>query len=171
MPEYYLPCECGAQTVVSPAQAGQSVHCRCGITLQVPTMRGLRELEAASDSAAAIPRPETQWDDRHRVAFLLVLGAVTCLLVAAYLWFSMPQIQGQPTAEDFAAAVNMFTAEQRIAVSKEVVQGLDTLPIPPHPELKIRQMMLWGIGIILVLAVAAAASAAVVATSRPTLRK
>jgi hypothetical protein len=171
MPEYFLPCECGAQTVVSPAQAGQTVHCRCGITLQVPTMRGLRELEAASDSAAAIPRPEPQWDDRHRVAFLLALGAVTCLLVAAYLWFSLPQIERQPTAEDFAVAVDSYSTAELLMISKEAVQGLDSLPIASHPEVKIRQMMLWGIGIVLVLAVAAAASAAVVATSRPTPRK
>jgi hypothetical protein len=171
MPEYFLPCECGAQTVVSPAQAGQSVHCRCGITLQVPTMRGLRELEAASDSAAAIPRPEPQWDDRHRVAFLLALGAVTCLFVAAYLWFSLPQIQGQPTEVDFVVAVDSLAMPQLLALSKEAAQGLDTLAIPPHPEVKIRQMMLWGMGIVLVLALAAAASAAVVATSRPAPRK
>jgi hypothetical protein len=133
-------------------------------------MRNLRELAAASDSAASIPRPKAQWDDRHRVAFLLGLGAVTCLIVAAYLWLSMPPLLVQPSDQDFAAAVDSFSAAERLAISKETVRGLQSVLGPPQPEVKIRQMMLWGIGIVLVLSLAATASAVVVAISRPIVR-
>lgn len=134
-------------------------------------MRGLRELEAASDSAASIPRPNAQWDDRHRVAFLLGLGAITCLIVAAYLWFSMPPLLVQPRDEDFAAAVDSYSAAERLAISKEAEQGLESARVPLQPETKIREMMLWGVGIVLVLSLAATASAFVVATSRPIAKK
>jgi hypothetical protein len=141
------------------------------MTLQVPTMRGLRDLEAASDSAASMPRPAAQWDDRHRVAFLLGVGAVTCLLVAAYLGFRLPPVLVQPSDQDFAAAVDSYSAQDRLKISKDAMSGLQGTPMPPQPEVKIRQMMLWGIGIVLVLSLAAAASAVVVATSRPIGRK
>lgn len=37
--KYLLPCLCGQQIPIEPRQAGETVACRCGISLQAPTMR------------------------------------------------------------------------------------------------------------------------------------
>src|SRR5678815_2344165 len=52
MSHYLLPCACGQQISVSAAQAGESLRCSCGAMVEVPTMRGLRELERVETSQA-----------------------------------------------------------------------------------------------------------------------
>ena len=49
---YLLPCECGRSTPVSPSQAGGTVACECGQTLDVPRLGELRSLPTKSESAA-----------------------------------------------------------------------------------------------------------------------
>ena len=51
--QYLLPCECGAKTPVSTAQAGTEVPCECGRTLPVPTLLALKQLETAEVEAGA----------------------------------------------------------------------------------------------------------------------
>jgi hypothetical protein len=42
---YLLPCSCGEKTQVDASESGRTVHCRCGASLVVPTLRGLARLE------------------------------------------------------------------------------------------------------------------------------
>jgi hypothetical protein len=56
--EYLLTCQCGAQHVVSNAQAGESISCSCGEQLEIPTLRGLKQLPVH-----APVDPETGEDD------------------------------------------------------------------------------------------------------------
>ena len=52
--ERLLTCACGEKISVSRAQAGQQVSCRsCGVTIQVPTLRGLSELPVAQDAVSS----------------------------------------------------------------------------------------------------------------------
>lgn len=166
MPEYLLPCSCGEQTVVSTAQAGETIRCACGAELQVPTMRGLRELEPLERSSATSGRAVT-WDDQHRVAFLLALGALTCLGVAIYLWASLPVPLVQPTSDDFNVAIDSASTDELFMIHRELVNDRLGNPTSTDTERKTREMMLWGIGIVLALGVAAASCSAVVLFNRP----
>jgi len=90
--KYLLPCPCGRQIPVLASQAGQQLQCECGASLEVPSMRGLAELEPvgpspdAGSSAAASPDAMAPkrvqrtsrgrgpvWGTRQR---LLLIGAV-----------------------------------------------------------------------------------------------
>ncbi len=170
MPEYLLPCECGEHTIVSTAQAGETVRCVCGNELQVPTMRGLQELEPLERATAGDAKAES-WDDRHRVAFLLVLGALTCVGVAIYLWASLPAQIVQPTNEEFNVAVDAAAPGELMLIHKEAATGRLGNRNDLHAVLKIRQMMLWGMGIVLALGVAALGCAGIVLFNRPRARR
>ena len=118
-----------------------------------------RAASRAATSAAARTR---SWDDRHRVGFLLALGAITCLLVAGYLWASLPVPTVQPSDQDFSNLVEESSARDLFFMHNEARHGLDRT-IPADAEVvRIRQMMSWGIGIVLTMALAASASACIV---------
>lgn len=50
--QYLLSCPCGKQTPVASSQAGETVRCKCGELLEVPTLRGLRQLPVAEEPGA-----------------------------------------------------------------------------------------------------------------------
>lgn len=160
MPDYLLPCECGREVVVSRAQAGGTALCECGAKLSVPTLRGLAELRQAPVAGGA--RTRRSWDDRHRVGFLLALGAITCLFVAGYLWASLPQPVEQPSEGDFAQFVQESSARELFFMHHEALHGLDRTTPADAEVMRIRQIMSWGIGIVLTMALAASASACIV---------
>jgi hypothetical protein len=53
--EYFVPCECGEGVPVTEGAAGSRVTCACGRTVNVPS---LRELRNASDEPEERPSPE-----------------------------------------------------------------------------------------------------------------
>jgi len=163
MPDYLLPCKCGTKTPVSTARAGEVIRCACGAELQVPSMRGLRELEPADPTA----RTPFAWNDRHRVAFLLIMGAVACTAVAGYLWLTLPVIDPIPTAADFHQAVEGAEPAELLSVHHMMMEGLHYPVSTDTPEAKTRQMMLWGIAIVSILAVALLGSAWITVFNRP----
>ena len=59
MAKYLLPCSCGRKMPVEPRQAGQSVDCACGESLEIPTMLAMSALEPA-DSVAENPEPSAE---------------------------------------------------------------------------------------------------------------
>jgi hypothetical protein len=166
MPDYLLPCECGREVVVTRAQAGDTVTCECGAKLSVPTLRGLAELRPAPVAAGAGARSRN-WDDRHRVGFLLALGAVTCLLVAGYLWASLPALEVQPSDQDFINLVEGASARELFFFHNEALHGLDRTTPADVDVVRVRQIMSWGIGIVLSMALAASASACIVIWNKP----
>jgi hypothetical protein len=110
-PKYLLPCSCGHQTPVEASQAGQQIRCECGAVLEVPTMRGIAQLDRAgpeSLAAGAFPpgatkqaskavglaakRSSSNWGPRQGV--LLVGGVITglALCLASYYYVSRPRI-------------------------------------------------------------------------------
>ncbi|MBN2023363.1 MAG: hypothetical protein JW809_11295 [Pirellulales bacterium] len=83
--QYRLPCPCGSFVLVDPRQAGQTVRCECGRTLDVPTMRAIGELEPVVLAQDAARHPLV-WGVRQRVllaGWVLVLASVGTLL---YFW-------------------------------------------------------------------------------------
>lgn len=102
------------------------------------------------------------------MAFLLALGALTCLGVAIYLWTSLPAPVVQPTNEDFKVAIDGASASELFMIHSDLVNDRIGNPNSMDAVLKTRQMLLWGIGIVLALGVAAAGCSAVVLLNRPT---
>lgn len=82
--QYYLPCSCGQKTVVSTAQAGQTLRCACGAALEAPTLRGLSQLEPAPAAPAAEKR--SSWGPRQGVMLLALAVAAVSLGAAAWFW-------------------------------------------------------------------------------------
>jgi hypothetical protein len=154
-----LPCQCGREVVVTRAQAGGTVTCECGAELNVPTLRGLAELRPAPVVAGA---GRSNWDDRHRVGFLLALGAISCLLVAGYLWASLPEPEALPSQQDYIDLVEGAKASELFHFHNEAVHGLDRTVPADADILRVRRVMTWGIGIVLTMALAASASACIV---------
>ena len=56
---YLLPCSCGNSVPVESHQAGGSVNCTCGQSLNVPSLRDLRELP--TKASGKIVRSKSQW--------------------------------------------------------------------------------------------------------------
>lgn len=172
MPDYLLPCTtCGNKTVVSTAQAGETIRCDCGADLQVPTMRGLSELEPAAATTGAARR-RGAWEDRHRGAFLLVLAAIGCLGVAGYLWYTMPPSMAGMFIVNQAAITESFDKAAPVETlqfyTEEMQKGLGK-PAEDYNATP-RRMMQWGIALVLALA-AAALAGAVLIVLRPSGRR
>lgn len=94
--KYLLPCtSCGQDTAVETRQAGDTVDCRCGKRLDVPTLRQLTALKPAAD---ALPdemldgaTPTRHWSGRQG---LLLLASVILLVTfgfGLYVWSDRPQ--------------------------------------------------------------------------------
>ena len=101
------------------------------------------------------------------MAFLLVVGALTCVAVAVYLWFSMPVPAALHTAEEFKTTVDGTSPAELFLLHTEAVDRRLGSPVSTEPLRKTRQMMQWGIGIVLALGAAALVCAAVVMINRP----
>jgi hypothetical protein len=93
MTKYLLPCECGKGIVIDASQAGQRIECSCGALLEVPTLRGVRELEPVQ-AATSGSRPTADWDSTRGMIFagsllLFVMGA-------AVVFFGYSGLQATP---------------------------------------------------------------------------
>jgi hypothetical protein len=106
---YFLPCDCGQKIKVGPAQAGQAVTCDCGKKLSVPTLRGLRELEAVPVDASAAGGKRPGWSPWHGAAFSggLAVAAVSLFFCAQNLWyFTGAKVYSEDRTDEFAGAVS-----------------------------------------------------------------
>ena len=80
---YLLPCRCGQHVVVEPRQAGQTIVCGCGASLQVPTLLDMTVLDPAPPEPAE-PASGPVWgfrDGMRLVGIVLVLTAIVFLLL------------------------------------------------------------------------------------------
>jgi len=109
---HLLSCSCGRETPVSPGQAGDTLRCLCGRTLEVPTLRELRRLPMAETrKEGATWTPLQGW----------MFGGGGMLAVAGFgaavffLW-RWSGIDTQPRKLDHtiyhAAAVDQWTVDQ-----------------------------------------------------------
>jgi hypothetical protein len=82
--KYLLPCSCGRKLPVELRQAGQSVVCQCGASLEVPTMLELATLAKAGEEPAA-SRPAMRWGRRQRVGLVGLTIVLATIGLAVYL--------------------------------------------------------------------------------------
>jgi hypothetical protein len=90
MPKYLLPCSCGQNVPVGVHQAGLSVACACGKQLEVPTRRGITQLELQADEGMAPSASSVGWGLRQRVMLLGIVFLVPALLTWAVLRATWP---------------------------------------------------------------------------------
>jgi hypothetical protein len=92
--KYVLQCPaCRKKHYVQTSQAGTSFACKCGRSVNVPSMRGLRDLPVAADQPPA-PRGSAAkggWGQRQAAAFALLLAGVAAVAYACYLYATKPE--------------------------------------------------------------------------------
>ena len=159
MPSYLLSCSCGQQTRVSSVQAGETLRCACGLPLSVPSMRELRTLPVAADEPA---RKTANWENRHRVAFVLVLAAIGALASAGYLAAQLPPPELQITPQDVDEWVRTSTADEAMGMFEDLKKGLQPdSSNSAEAAGTSRKRLLWGVGIALALGILALVGAAI----------
>ena len=89
---------------VDVGQAGERVECACGATLDVPTLRKLRQQERAAADMEAGQRP---WGPRQAVMLLGLAIALVAAAVMSGLWLQRPVAP----AVDTPAAIRRLDAE------------------------------------------------------------
>jgi len=154
MTKFLLPCECGESVSIEIKQAGQIVSCACGRELQVPTMRGIRELAPADDAEAAVVR---SWSLTQGALFGCgVPIALIGLFIGGYYYRLQSQIDlRRPSDQDieqWIGVVDEWSTEQLWAfwgLSQEV--GLPPT-ISPYVTAcryvaRLRMIMWTGVGI------------------------
>ncbi|REK12005.1 MAG: hypothetical protein DWQ37_13370 [Planctomycetota bacterium] len=119
----------------------------------------MRELEPAG---ALGRNGRRRWEDYHRVAFVLVLVSLLCMGIAVFLWMRLPVITPPMSAEQIQAQLDAASSIELYELHKQVEAGLAVTPIINDPTPRIRQSMLWGMGIALALAAGTLACALVV---------
>jgi len=77
---YLLPCSCGEKLQVEIRQAGESIVCTCGKSLDIPTLRALRQLDSVSEPSN--PSARSRWSPLQGVLFvagsaLLIISLAT----------------------------------------------------------------------------------------------
>ena len=115
MSKYLLPCECGKGLIIDTSQAGQRIACDCGVLLEVPTLRGVRALEAVQENPST-SRAAADWDSSRGMIFagsliLFVIGAgVTYLGYAG--WRATPNITREVETELFDEAIDDMSLDE-----------------------------------------------------------
>jgi hypothetical protein len=90
--KYVLQCPaCRKKHYVQSSQAGTSLACKCGRSVNVPSMRGLRDLPVAADQPAAPRDSQGGWGPRQAAAFALLLAGVLAVGFAGYLFATKPE--------------------------------------------------------------------------------
>ena len=86
---YLLPCSCGRKIPVQLRQAGETLACECGASLEVPKLSGIKKLEQAEPQDAPKPARE-QWSLGHGMIFVGGLFIICAIGFAAWLLWAGP---------------------------------------------------------------------------------
>src|SRR4051812_49219427 len=112
---YLLACKtCGNQIPVSTGQAGQTVRCTCGESVDVPSIRDLRSLPTAPDASSAGPA----WGVRQGMFFVGGTVAAAALAAIAILWLMRPALidvrkeVGEPEPATLQAEINSVAPDE-----------------------------------------------------------
>jgi hypothetical protein len=135
MTKYLVPCTCGKSVAVDASQAGLQIRCECGNELDVPTMRGLRQLPTAEAGPAdASAQRAGAWGPRQGMMFLGGVIALIGGLVAAAVYSARPQINVQVNRAALQADNDALTLEQSWYLWQHLRQGLDQFTLTETPE-------------------------------------
>ena len=88
--KFLLPCSCGQAVVVEARQAGATVNCGCGKSLEVPTIRELARLQRVEGVEEVLP---PLWTLRQGMIFLGLAIALPAFAFTIYLYTQLPTLQ------------------------------------------------------------------------------
>lgn len=175
---YRLTCPCGVSHSVSTSQAGQELHCTCGNTLPIPTLRGLKELPRIEPSTAEAAPASDGPDARQPSIVLGSLFAIIFLAVPMAIFFAYQRTKVDTSFTQEADQEQAF-AHLDAAGPQELSEAWDTystIPLgpPSKPDFyhvqRVARALEWraaiACGIALLAAIAAAAVAVVRRQSR-----
>jgi hypothetical protein len=130
--DYLLPCTCGRTHRISSRQAGEKLACPCGISLDVPTMRGMNDLELAAPAAATRQR---SWSLAQGFMFLglVMVGAG----MTAGLWYSLVAMPTPQEAEISQAEIDKMPMAELRAYWSLFQQGINALAPPDRSRLEV----------------------------------
>lgn len=130
-PRYVLPCQCGQTFEVTTGQSGTSVSCACGATVQVPTMREIRQLPQVTQTV--VKKQGSAWGLRHGMLFTGLLVAVCGIGFAIYAYSKIPPPLSQQFVVDetfIMQELNSMTGTQLVfGVFEEIKKGGIDLPL------------------------------------------
>ena len=134
--KFLLPCRCGRSVVIDMNQAGQQVTCQCGVSQEVPALRGIRKL-APADGVESQPAHSERpaWSQLQGVlfgngAFIALLG----LSVAVYITLHIREIDVPPPAQDIPAEVDRQFAQVEVDTLYERYKEVRAEGIGPYPS-------------------------------------
>jgi hypothetical protein len=153
---------------MSTRQAGQTVRCQCGAVLEVPTLRGLADLERIESSG---PRADRAWGNRHRVVFAFLVGAIASFALAGFMAVRMPAKIELPVVSIDADTPILMVYE----VYYDLQRGIDVDPPQltevGREQVRLREQLLWGIRIALGLGGMCTVAAIAVVLSAPSQKR
>jgi hypothetical protein len=127
MKKYVLPCPCGQSVEVDASQAGLQVTCSCGSTLEVPTMRGLAQLQpAASEERRDEAAGPAAWGPAQGLMFLGGLVLLVGLAAVAWVYPQRPHVTVDTAM--IQHHTGHLTPEESWELWKELRQGLNQSP-------------------------------------------
>ena len=167
--QYLLPCpDCGQNLKVELSQAGETVGCACGRGVDVPTMRGLRQLPIVEETRAAAEAEaqaqSRQWGPRQG---LILIGALILLAgLAAAVYFMRTYPEPAYTRDEVAEITSQQIQDSPLTKTwiywKDLEEnGITAAPTPPELDFAERVALanqrlaiafgVAGIGLLLVL--------------------
>jgi hypothetical protein len=149
---YLLPCKCGNLMVIEVGQAGQTTACdACGKSIDVPTMRAIRQLQPAYTQEATATKPP--WSARQGTVFATGMGiALIALVMATIVVFKIVQMQRlavKPKLTEegqrfLAAEIDKLPPDELLNVWHEHVEGTGLGTWEPHIYLLARsELRMW----------------------------
>jgi len=90
--KHLVPCSsCGGQVPVGRQQAGETVRCQCGASLEVPTLLKLTKLPSAQDPDVSAEIQAGFWGLRQRLILAGLVIAILALVPAVILMLTFPE--------------------------------------------------------------------------------
>jgi hypothetical protein len=121
--QFLLPCTCGRKIQVQLRQAGEIVTCECGNSVEVPTLSGLKRLEAVKEPAAP-KNIQHQWTVGHALIFVGVLIILVAIgFCGRLLWYGPSDPFANFTPEGMIQAAQSRTPLQSLRLWQMLVRG------------------------------------------------
>ncbi len=103
---YLVSCSCGKHIPVEKQQAGETLRCECGATVDVPSLLALTRLPPADDPDSSQPSARP-WGLAQQMTLIGALVLGFGLVWVGYLWMQSPD---PPVVDPGAAQVDHETA-------------------------------------------------------------
>ena len=148
--QYLLPCPCGQKLAVEPRQAGETIRCGCGESLDVPTMLEIKALEPLDPNRDTARSTSAAWSVRKSMALLGLVICVLAMVLAAGIFRTRPEPPpGPPEPAFIRTRAEALTPIDTLRVWQTLrVNGLDPRRPPEdtlHDEALFRYHVYMGV--------------------------